>query len=209
MVKVRGPMLSIAASGTLGDAITFSTWKGRSYVRRRVDPTNPQSGAQTGRRAMFAFLTEHWKLLSSADQATWRPLAQANEVSPFNAYLAYNLEHWHNFYAPSEVSPAARGDAIGTWDAACAAAWLEHRIHLEPEMTAVNQNAGIMIFASPTAIFTTAVANCIMIEPATSTGLKHFYWTPPNVTTWYFNHRAFSIEGVLGAQRMETSAVPP
>jgi len=209
MVKVRGPMISIDASGTLGDAITFSKWKGRSSVRRRVVPTNPESGPQTGRRSMFAYLTKLWDSLTAPDQATWLDRATERNVALFHGFLSVNMDNWHNFMAPSYAYPPARGDAIGTWDASCAAEWLEHRIHLEPEQTILNQNAGILIFASLTGAFTTAVANCILCEPATSTGLKHFYWTPPSVATWYFNHRAFSIEGVLGPQRTESSAVPP
>jgi len=208
MVKIKGPMLSLAASGTLADAITFASWKGRPYVRERVKPSDPKSGAQLGRRAMFAYLTQQWNLLSDANRATWQAIADELVASPFNAYLSANLEAWHNFLAPSYEDPPLRGDAIGTWDAACAAEWEENRIHLEPELTVIGQNAGILIFASATGTFTTSVGNCILALPATSTGLKHFYWTPPAVATWYFNHRAFSVQGVLGPQRMESSAVP-
>ena len=58
MVKITGPMMSLDAQGTLGDAITFAKWKGRPYVRQRVIPSNPKTGAQLGRRAMFKFLTK-------------------------------------------------------------------------------------------------------------------------------------------------------
>ena len=39
MAKVTGPLLSLEASGTVGDALTFSRWVGRPYVRRYTVPT--------------------------------------------------------------------------------------------------------------------------------------------------------------------------
>jgi len=209
MVKLQGPIFSLHASGSLAGALVFSSWKGRPYARELVIPSNPQSGAQVGRRAMFSYLSKIWDGLSTANQATWDDLAEELVASPFNAYIGVNMTRCHNFLAPSYVYPAAEGDAIGTWDAACPGVWEENRIELEPEMTMLNQNAGIMIFASLTTPLTTAVGNCIMVKSATSTGLKHYFWTPPSVATWYFNHRAFSIQGVLGPQRTESSAVPP
>ena len=46
MVKLGGPALSLDASGTVGGILTFSKWKGRPYVRTRVIPSNPKSGAK-------------------------------------------------------------------------------------------------------------------------------------------------------------------
>jgi len=41
MARVVGPLMSLAASQTLGGTLVFSQWKGRAYVRLRVDPYNP------------------------------------------------------------------------------------------------------------------------------------------------------------------------
>lgn len=46
MAKTTGPLFSLTASGTVGRTITYSNWKGRPYVRRRVIPLNPQSADQ-------------------------------------------------------------------------------------------------------------------------------------------------------------------
>ncbi len=50
MPRVTGPLMSLAASQTLGDTLVFSQWKGRYYVRLRVIPYNPKSSYQTGIR---------------------------------------------------------------------------------------------------------------------------------------------------------------
>jgi len=50
MAKVTGPLMSMSASGKLGDSIVFSIWKGNAYVRQFVVPSNPQTGDQGDQR---------------------------------------------------------------------------------------------------------------------------------------------------------------
>jgi len=46
MAKVNGPFMSLSASGTFGNTLTASIWKGRPYMRQRVTPSNPSSAGQ-------------------------------------------------------------------------------------------------------------------------------------------------------------------
>lgn len=46
MAKVTGPLMSLDASGTVGNTAVFSKWNGRNYVRLRVIPFNPQTDNQ-------------------------------------------------------------------------------------------------------------------------------------------------------------------
>ena len=50
MAKVTGPLMSLDASGTVGNTTTFSKWKGRNYVRLRVTPQNPKTEDQATAR---------------------------------------------------------------------------------------------------------------------------------------------------------------
>lgn len=50
MAKTTGPLFSLEASGTVGHVVTYSRWKGRSYVRRRVIPLNPFETDQVAAR---------------------------------------------------------------------------------------------------------------------------------------------------------------
>ena len=54
MAKVTGPLMSMEASGTVGDALTFSRWVGRPYVRRYSVPSNPQTLHQEIHRNRFS-----------------------------------------------------------------------------------------------------------------------------------------------------------
>lgn len=53
MAKVAGPLMSMDASGKLGDSIVFSKWKGRNTVRQFVIPANPMSSGQGDQRIMM------------------------------------------------------------------------------------------------------------------------------------------------------------
>jgi hypothetical protein len=50
MAKTTGPLFSLEAHGTVGKTVTYSNWKGRPYVRRRVIPLNPFETDQVAAR---------------------------------------------------------------------------------------------------------------------------------------------------------------
>lgn len=207
MVKVNGPMFSLDASGTLGDAITFSKWKGRPYVRERVIPSNPKTGAQVGRRAMFAFLTQAWNALSDADKATYQALADQLVASPFNAFISYNMGLWHNFLTPSQDIATAKAGS-GSDNALTAAAWEENRIKISIAGSALAEAWGIIIFASLTGTFTPSVGNAIIVKIDDTIAAHDIFWTPPTVTTWYLDSVTFSVDGSQETEGGEQTAAP-
>jgi hypothetical protein len=73
MAKVTGPLMSMTASGKIGDAIVFSIWKGVAYVRQFVIPANPQSTGQGDQRIIVG--------------GTGRSVGKVAVTSPFNTKL--------------------------------------------------------------------------------------------------------------------------
>ena len=207
MVKVRGPMFSLGASGTLAKAVTFSICKGRPYVRERVIPSNPKSGAQTGRRAMLKFLSQAWAALDAAEQATYQDLADELVSAPFNAYISINMKRWHNFESPTQETPAGEANN-GSDNVLTAAVWEENRVKLTLAGTGLAEAWGITFHASLTGTFTPTVGNCIMVEPDTTIASHDVFWTPPAVDTYYFDTIAFSDDGIKETEGGEQSAVP-
>lgn len=92
MATVKGPLFSLDAAGQIGKALVYNTWKGRSYVREWVNPTNPNDIAQTFQRGIFAALSTWWDGIAEAQRIEWNALADANRYSPFNAFMAFNLD---------------------------------------------------------------------------------------------------------------------
>jgi len=208
MTKVFGPLMSLDASGTLADAITFSKWRGRNYVRERVIPSNPKSGAQVGRRAMFAFLTQAWNALADGAKASWQDLADQIVASRFNGYMRGNMIDWHNFIPPTQLTPAGK---VGTPsdNVITAAAWEENRIKITIAGSALGDAWGICLFASLTGTYAPSVGNCILVEPDTTIASHDVFWTPPAVTTYYLDSVAFADDGVKAAEGGEQTAAPP
>lgn len=111
MAGVRGPLFGLDASGSIGNAITFSKWKGRAYVRIKATPSNPKSAGQIATRSMMKFLSQAWGVLSDANKATWEPLAASGNYSPFNAYVKYNMDLWTQFANPIDAIGEVAGVA--------------------------------------------------------------------------------------------------
>jgi hypothetical protein len=95
MAKTTGPLFSLEASGTVGKTVTYSHWKGRPYVRRRVIPLNPfetdQVAARNRIRVMAAgmFWANHTAQILSGESDTDKVRIKA--ITPddvaWNGYL--------------------------------------------------------------------------------------------------------------------------
>lgn len=107
MVKLKGPVLSVAAGGTIGKTATYANWKGRAYLKFKPTPAQPRSGLQVSMRAMMTFLTKQWKQLTDNQQATWANAYPDPQLNNYNAFLRHNLERWRNRRTPSKAYPAA------------------------------------------------------------------------------------------------------
>lgn len=204
MARVTAPAMSIDASGTIADTLTFSRWKGRNYVRTRVIPTNPRKPGQVGIRAMFKFLTQIWQALTAANQATWEDRADDMVVSPFNAFLSLNMRRWRDFDTPSKEDPPAeestppagptvsctpnvRSMTVTISDAAPAPDW------------------GYAIFRSDSPGFNLNWDACIAVVPWDVTGETQYVDSPLDPGTYYYNAIGFNADGIEGADGTEGS----
>ncbi len=70
MAKVNGPFMSLSASGTFANILTASIWKGRPYMRQRVDPSNPSTAGQIAVRLILGDIAKAARavLTSFADE---------------------------------------------------------------------------------------------------------------------------------------------
>ncbi len=85
MAKLKAPLLSMGASGKLGDILVFFPWKGINAVREYVIPANPKTALQTAQRAhvtnavglIHAAMADATNPLKSIDQVAYAALASA------------------------------------------------------------------------------------------------------------------------------------
>lgn len=202
MAIVKGPAMSLDASGQLGGAIVFSKWKGRNYVRSLVTPANPRSGAQTGFRQSMKFLSQAWAALSDAEKATWITRAGDMIVSPFNAYTSYDQKRWRNFLTPSKEDPAAEASTPATAPTGAAVAGVRMAtITLTDSATAPDW--GYTLFRSESTGFVPAISNAIASFIWDSGGATEYVDTPMEPGTYYYRSRGFNDDGIAGALDVE------
>jgi hypothetical protein len=206
MAIVKGPAMSLDASGSIAGAVVFSKWKGRNYVRQLVTPANPKSGSQTGFRASMRFLSQIWSSLSAGDQATWESRAADLIVSEFNAFISYNQRRWRNFLTPSSVDPATELSAAPLAATGAAVAGVRQAtISLTDGGTP--PDFGYVLFRSGTTGFTPAISNAIALVPWDSGGVTQYIDTPLDPGTYYYRSKGFNDDGKPGALDVEFSVV--
>lgn len=198
--------MSLDASGSIANAVTFSKWKGRNYARQLVRPANPKTVLQISMRAMMRFLSQSWNTVGTTPKATWSALADAGNFSNFNAFVQANQRLWRQFLPPSQTSPHPGTGTlpVATFDSATGGI---HHVNLAFTMTTLNNAWGVMIFRSLTGTFTPSLSNCIHIMPVTAG--PDIVWTdsPLTANTYYYDAKFFTKEGVLGPDEGEKTGI--
>ena len=97
MAKVKGPLMSMGATGQLGKSLVFMTWKGIKDVRSHVIPSNPQTDGQMAQRTIMtdAVAAFHALALNDLDRAAYNVLAsiQSAIMSGFNIFCKMFIDN--------------------------------------------------------------------------------------------------------------------
>lgn len=111
MAKVTAPLLSLGASGQIGDGLVFASTRGVDYVRQKVVPSNPRTVAQQLTRTTFAFMREIWKLTPPRAKVGFEAFAQGTKATGMNRFVGENLRLLRGSpnLAPFLASPGAKG----------------------------------------------------------------------------------------------------
>lgn len=89
MAKIRGPLCSVGASGTIGATVTFRQLRGQSVAQKPPVPTGPASNQQLQERQRLRDARNGWNSLDPLDQSDWADYAATIGASP---WLAYSTE---------------------------------------------------------------------------------------------------------------------
>lgn len=113
MVRTRGPLLSVNATGTLAKMLIHSSCRGTSYTKRHVIPHDPKTAKQMAGRAYMRWLTRNWAQVTTPQRNTWAALAESLNLPQYQAYLKHNATRWASFHGPTNAYPAT--DIQGDW----------------------------------------------------------------------------------------------
>ena len=207
MVKLKGPMLSLEASGTLAETVTVSNWKGRAYMKKHAVPSNNQQQAQLGIRTAMTFLTQQWSGLSAAQQESWQDLAEADQVSPVNSYVGTNLLRVADALAPTKEYPAA--------ETAWAPAWGGVVTEVFPTFVRVQLTVlpgpvpwPFFLYRDASTGFTPSPSNLVAMALGVNfPSVINIRDEPPSHGTWYYRKASGSPDGSIAIDATETTVV--
>lgn len=114
---LTGPYGCEGARGSIGGLTMTQDRKAGTVLKRKPQPSNPQSAAQMGNRHMFGFVGADWANIAALDKATWETIAGSQQISEFAAYTQKNAQRWQQGKVPSQAYPAAESEtptAAGT-----------------------------------------------------------------------------------------------
>jgi hypothetical protein len=206
MVKLRGPMMSLAASGSLAKTVTYGKALGRAWGRRLVKPGNPQTGAQISARAVITWLSQQWAGLSTANKATWQSLADASQVAPYHAYCKINAQRHRSGLTPGKTYPVTggvNGSSMNQWVATAGVREITLRMSSIDEF---DPSWGFLIYTSMSTGFTPAFDNALHFHQATGGAPVTWIHGPLEPGTYYYNARGFDADGNIGDLRGERNA---
>ncbi len=108
MAKLKGPLMSLGASGAIGKTLIFFGWKGIDAVREYVVPSNPKTGPQITQRT---YLSEAVAMVHTAQARAANALSAADQTA-YSALAAVKgaIETWFNRACKLWLDVAVAGD---------------------------------------------------------------------------------------------------
>jgi len=88
MVKVIGPLFSVAASGVFKDMLEFRTGNGQTTVSERRKVEKPRTAAQQAQSAKFAAAVAGWHAATAEQKTAWKAAAVNTGLSGYQLYLS-------------------------------------------------------------------------------------------------------------------------
>lgn len=194
MVKLKGPLNSATADGSLGGTLIFSHIHRTNYLKRHARPKTSNTLEQISTRAINEFLIHEWTPRTAAEKATWLELADPARLTNYNAYLKFNIPRWHEHLAPSTSYPPPAGTSVGSTGGWAAVAQ-GRRVKFSLQLATPLNNWGATIYQKPTAGATPYAFHLIHVIPMYVTGWH--YWTsrPYDPGTYYFTYGRFTKNG--------------
>lgn len=97
-MKIKAPLQSKEAHGTVAGILTFSKRHGQNLARALHKPGKPATLSQIAQRASFKNLITDWKALTDNEKAVWGTVGKAlHFISGYHLYLHASLA-WRSLH---------------------------------------------------------------------------------------------------------------
>lgn len=88
MAKIKGPLHSISASGTLASSITFLRSAQQQNAKSWNRPARRASVAQLARQKKYRGACLNWHITTVQTDYDWPTIAAPRKITLFNAYIS-------------------------------------------------------------------------------------------------------------------------
>lgn len=92
MAKLKGPLLSLEAAGSLGDSLIYQTWRGRPYVRKLTNPRQAPTVDQAAIRTVVAICSRVWSRMPETYRADWASYMPNAKITDLNKMVGFNID---------------------------------------------------------------------------------------------------------------------
>ena len=100
MAKLKNPLLSLGAVGSLAKTLSFSRRRRTNIVQQFSTPTDPKTFAQRSWRHMYQKAVALWHALSPAEQQSWNSDASRRHMTGFAWFMSQALKPNPGLYLP-------------------------------------------------------------------------------------------------------------
>lgn len=100
MAKLKAPLTSLKASGTISKAITFLRRSGHNIAEKKPELKDAQTTAQLSWRHMFLKVVALWHALSAAEKQEWESLARPRHMTGYAWFVSQALRPNPGIYLP-------------------------------------------------------------------------------------------------------------
>lgn len=96
MGKLKQPLFSLGAHGSLGDALTYQERHQQTFVRKKPTPRQPSTLAQIYHQWDYQDYASLWHSLSAAEKQQYESDARRSRITGFNLWMRNSLNDLPN-----------------------------------------------------------------------------------------------------------------
>lgn len=100
MAKLKNPLNSLRASGTIAKVLTFARRRHTDLAEKKPIPDDPRTLSQLSWRHMYQKATALWHALSPAEKQDWNSLASRHQMTGFAYFISQALRPNPGLYLP-------------------------------------------------------------------------------------------------------------
>ncbi|MBA7671099.1 hypothetical protein ES703_79250 [subsurface metagenome] len=100
MVKLKSPLISLDARGTLIKALTFVRRRKQNIVEAKPEPKDAKTGLQLSWRTMFLLAVDLWHALSAEEKRVWESAGTARHMTGYAWFISQALRPNPGIYLP-------------------------------------------------------------------------------------------------------------